>query len=116
MGMDEINGLNEPVWGMADRKIVDMLTRKYNFYTPPAFILKMMIKHIPPAVFGGVDYNVNDDGSVTFKYSDVGDATKIFFANKLYYKQIYPLITQNLTSVPKLVLIAIKKFFSFFIS
>jgi hypothetical protein len=115
LGINDINNINEPVWGMADKKIVHMLTKRYGFYTPPAFVLKLMMKHIPSSVFGDAEHVVNDDGSVTFKYSDVGDATKYFFANKQYYAQIYPMITKNLTNVPSLVVGVIKNFFKLFI-
>ena len=111
LGINDINNINEPVWGMADQKIVHMLTKRYNFYTPPSFILKLMMKHIPKSVFGDTDYVINDDGSVTFKYSDVGDATKYFFGNKQYFKQVYPLIVSNLTNVPVFMVSVIKKFF-----
>jgi len=114
MGISDINALNEPVWGMADKRISTILTKKFNYYTPPAFILKLMMKKIPSSVFGDAEYEVNNDGSVTFKYSDVGDATKYFFANKQYYKQIYPTILDSLSGMSSMVVNAVKFFFKSF--
>lgn len=114
MGIADINALNEPVWGMADKRITGILTKKFNYYTPPAFILKLMMKKIPSSVFGDAEYEVNNDGSVTFKYSDVGDATKYFFANKQYYKQIYPTILDSLSGMSSMVVNAVKFFFKSF--
>lgn len=114
MGIADINALNEPVWGMADKRISSILTKKFNYYTPPAFILKLMMKKIPSSVFGDAEYEVNNDGSVTFKYSDVGDATKYFFANKQYYKQIYPTILDSLSGMSSMVVNAVKFFFKSF--
>ena len=114
MGISDINALNEPVWGMADKRISSILTKKFNYYTPPAFILKLMMKKIPSSVFGDAQYEVNNDGSVTFKYSDVGDATKYFFANKQYYKQIYPTILDSLSGMSSMVANAVKFFFKSF--
>jgi hypothetical protein len=114
MGISDINALNEPVWGMADKRISSILTKKFNYYTPPAFILKLMMKKIPSSVFGDAEYEVNNDGSVTFKYSDVGDATKYFFANKQYYKQIYPTILDSLSGMSSMVANAVKFFFKSF--
>lgn len=111
LGISDINALNEPVWGMADKRITGILTKKFNYYTPPAFILKLMMKKIPSSVFGDAEYEVNNDGSVTFKYSDIGDATKYFFANKQYYKQIYPTILDNLSGMSSLMVNAVKMFF-----
>ena len=114
MGISDINALNEPVWGMADKRISSILTKKFNYYTPPAFILKLMMKKIPSSVFGDAQYEVNNDGSVTFKYSDVGDATKYFFANKQYYIQIYPTILDSLSGMSSMVANAVKFFFKSF--
>lgn len=114
LGISDINALNEPVWGMADKRISSILTKKFNYYTPPAFILKLMMKKIPSSVFGDAEYEVNNDGSVTFKYSDVGDATKYFFANKQYYKQIYPTILNSLSGMSSMVVNAVKLFFKSF--
>jgi hypothetical protein len=48
---------------------------------------------IPPSEFGYADTTVNDDGSVTFSYEDVGTHTKRFFGNKQYFKQLQGLMS-----------------------
>ena len=114
IGISELNGMNEPVWGMADKKMVDIMVKKYGYYTPPAFVVKIMIKFIPKSVFGDVDFEVNGDGSITFKYSDVGDATKYMFGNGLYFRQIFPLISDKLVGIPKIIKMGVEKFFKLF--
>jgi hypothetical protein len=95
VGVEELNKLNEPTWGMADKKIVNVLTGRYNFISPPAFVVKMLIKFIPDSVFGNTQYVVNKDGSITFNYSDVGDATKYFFGNKMYFQSLLKNVSMN---------------------
>ena len=95
IGIEELNKLEEPTWGMADKKIVNVLTGRYNFISPPAFVVKMLIKFIPSEVFGGAQYVINKDGSLTFNYSDVGDATKYFFGNKKYFQSLLKNVSMN---------------------
>lgn len=114
LGINELNGLNEPVWGMADKKLVDMMVKKYGYHTPPAFVVKIMIKYIPKNVFGDVDFVVNSDGGITFKYTDVGDATKYMFGNKLYFKSVFPMISSKLVGIPRIIKMGVEKFFNLF--
>lgn len=86
-GIKELQAENKPVWGMASANIAAQL-EKLGFIRPPAKMLKVIAKIIPKSVFGGVDYTVNTDGSLTFNYNDVGAATKYFVANKLYFISI----------------------------
>jgi hypothetical protein len=92
LGGKEISDLAAPFWGMATDEIIDMLTRKFGFLTPPAVLVKKLFPMIPPAEFGYAETKINDDGSVTFGYEDVGTHTKRFFGNKLYFKQLQGLI------------------------
>ena len=87
---------HKPIWGMATKDIVEKM-KGAGFITPPAFLIKLMMKVIPASVFGGVASEVLSDGGVKFSYSDVGDSTKYFFANKEYYKH---LISQGLPEIP----------------
>lgn len=89
---------HKPIWGMATKDIVDKM-KKMGFISPPAFLIKIMMKVIPASVFGGVASEVLSDGGVKFSYNDVGDSVKYFFANKDYYKH---LISQGLPDVPAL--------------
>lgn len=95
LGIDELISTGEPIWGMADKKIVNVLEKKFNFIVPPAEIIKIMLPMIPKGVFGGADYTINDDGSVTFHYNDVGDANKFFFGNEPYFSSLKMMLLMN---------------------
>jgi hypothetical protein len=86
-GVIELLEQNHPTWGMISKNMVPMAV-KLGFINPPAFLMKIMLKMIPKSVFGDVDFDINNDGSITLKYSDVGDATKYFIANKEYFKHM----------------------------
>lgn len=87
-GLKELLAENQPTWGMVSSEMLPM-AHKIGFITPPAFALKVLIKMIPANVFGA-DYTLNDDGSITLHYADVGPSTKYFIANKSYFKQLLP--------------------------
>lgn len=116
-GFDELMSNNYPVWGMVDDKILKMAQKK-GFKTPPAFLLKLMYKVIPSSVFGGVDFDINSDGSITLKYQDVGDAKKFFIGNDIYFskikKDILPTIKDQLKQLPLLARKGIETFLKIF--
>jgi hypothetical protein len=95
VGLNELKSLNTPVWGMVSADIQKMAV-KQGFKTPPTFLLKVLLKFIPSSVFGGVDFDINSDGSLTLKYSDVGDAKKYFIGNEEYFKKLKSDILPNL--------------------
>jgi hypothetical protein len=95
IGLNELKSLNTPVWGMVSADIQKMAV-KQGFKTPPTFLLKVLLKFIPSSVFGGVDFDINSDGSLTLKYSDVGDAKKYFIGNEEYFKKLKSDILPNL--------------------
>lgn len=47
--------------------------------------MKAMLKFIPSEVFGNAEFKVNMDGSVDFKYNDVGDSNKFLIGNDHYF-------------------------------
>lgn len=83
-GMQEINSLNKPVWGMVSDDILPMM-KKLGFKTPNSLVIKSLLKIIPKEVFGGVDYKVNPNGSITLNYEDTGSAIKYFVGNQKYF-------------------------------
>jgi hypothetical protein len=83
-GFRLLNAQHKPVWGMVSGDIQKIM-HKQNYKTPPAWIIKLMFKKIPPSVFGGVSIEINKDGSATIDYPDVGKSTKYFVANKEYF-------------------------------
>lgn len=85
-GIQELSAENKPIWGMVSGDLVPM-AQKFGFIKPPAFVVKVIAKTIPASVLGGANYKVNNDGSITFSYVDVGNTTKFFIANKLYFNQ-----------------------------
>jgi hypothetical protein len=87
-GMKELEAMDRPVWGMMDERLASMLATKFGFIKPPGFMMKALMHLIPASVFGGANFTVNGDGSVTLSYNDVGDAKKYFVANKVYFSKI----------------------------
>jgi hypothetical protein len=84
-GLETLLAEDKPTWGMVSADIANMATRK-GFIQMPPFLLKALIKFIPSNVFGNAEIkSINSDGSITFNYSDVGEATKVFIGNKKYY-------------------------------
>lgn len=94
-GMKELLALKKPVWGMASMELVKAM-HKLGMKTPPAWVVRKMLKTIPANVFGNVSYIVNKNGSITLDYSDVGKATKFFVANKEYYKWLLKMAADKL--------------------
>jgi len=82
--LSEIESKNIPVWGMVTQNIQTMLQKK-GFITPTPEQLQLLYKSIPSSVFGGAETQQNPDGSLTLKYNDVGDATKFFVGNEMYF-------------------------------
>ena len=105
-GLSELRSQNEPVWGMVSADIQKMAI-KQGFKTPPSFLLKVLLKFIPSSVFGGADFDINSDGSLTLKYDDVGDAKKYFIGNEEYFKKlksdILPSLKDKMSTLPLMV-------------
>jgi hypothetical protein len=108
-GLEQLKSMNIPVWGMMTDKLAHILEMKYGFVRPNKLIIKTLLKFIPKSVFGNTDFTINNDGSITLQYSDVGNATKFFVANKQYYQFLLKNIIPQLPNVPKIVILGIKK-------
>jgi hypothetical protein len=112
-GLNELQTIDVPIWGMVSKDIQTMANKK-GLKTPPAFLVKILIKFIPSSALGGVDFDVNSDGSLTLKYQDVGDAKKYFVANDQYFKKIkkdlLPQIKDKLSDLPLLARKSIEMF------
>jgi hypothetical protein len=67
----------------------------------------VLLKFIPSSVFGGADFDINSDGSLTLKYDDVGDAKKYFIGNEEYFKKlksdILPSLKDKMSTLPLMV-------------
>lgn len=83
-GMQELISLNKPTWGMVSNDIMPMM-KKLGFKTPNALVMNALLRIIPKEVFGGVDFKINLDGSITLNYEDTGSAKKYFVGNQLYF-------------------------------
>lgn len=83
-GIQELISLNKPTWGMVSSDILPML-KKLGFKTPNALTMNALLRLIPKEVFGGVDFKINLDGSITLNYEDTGSAKKYFVGNQQYF-------------------------------
>lgn len=83
-GIKELLAKKLPVWGMVSDELATM-AKKIGFIRPPAFLIKQLIKLVPKSVFGGVEFSINSDGSVTLQYGDVGEVKKYFIGTKEYF-------------------------------
>ena len=112
-GFNELQSKNVPIWGMVSKDI-QQIAHKKGFITPPPFLLKILYKVIPNSVFGNTEFDVNSDGSLTLKYSDVGDAVKYFIGNDEYFKNlksnILPSMKDEFSKLPSLTKMMINKF------
>lgn len=108
-GMRELMSRNEPVWGMMSGDLIPM-AKKFGMIQPPALVIKLLMKIIPSSVWGDVPVSVNKDGSITFSYSDVGDATKFFIASPEYFEFLLNNLYKNpnVQSLPSLAISQIK--------
>jgi len=86
-GLDYLNNQDYPIWGMVSEDIKNMALRK-GFKEPSKSELTMLYNNIPSSVFGGVETEVNTDGSLTLKYPDVVDTKKYFIANEKYFDKM----------------------------
>lgn len=85
-GFRELKSKKFPLWGMVDNRLASSL-EKAGFIRPSAYIVKTMIRFIPKEVFGGVDFEIQKDGGIKFKYVDVGDAVKYFVGTPEYFEK-----------------------------
>lgn len=100
-GLNELKGKNLPLWGMVSEEMLSMVLR-VGFKTPSKILVKMLYKFIPNSVFGGADFKINSDGSITLKYEDVGSSKKYFIANDNYYNFLKEKILPSISSeIPK---------------
>ena len=83
-GIQELTSLNKPTWGMVSSDILPMM-KKLGFKTPNVLIMNALLRFIPKEVFGGVDFKINSDGSITLNYEDTGSAKKYFIGNQQYF-------------------------------
>lgn len=105
--LGDIVSQNVPIWGMMDEKLGRVMIKKYGFISSSGWISKLLFKSIPSAVFGGSKYSINNDGSITMHYDDVGDSKKYFVANKEYYKYLLNNIISS--NIPQIAITGIKK-------
>ena len=69
---------------MVSSDILPMM-KKLGFKTPNALTMNALLRFIPKEVFGGVDFKINLDGSITLNYEDTGSAKKYFVGNQQYF-------------------------------
>ena len=110
---------NKPIWGAVSLEIGNMVAKlDPNFRVlklPGGMVGSMLfntIKNvIPTMVFGGAKITgSNSDGSLTFKYPDVGETNKVLVGNKEYF-DFLKLQILNLPNVSSLIKSQISKLF-----
>jgi hypothetical protein len=84
IGLKELSSLNKPTWGMVSNDILPMMI-KLGFKPPSSVIMKILLIFIPKEVFGGVNFKINSDGSITLNYEDTGETKKYFVGNQQYF-------------------------------
>jgi GNAT superfamily N-acetyltransferase len=87
-GMHELLSRGVPIWGVVTDKIAGILKSKFSFKTPSKIMTKILLKMIPSSAYGNVPLIVNNDGSITLEYSDVGATKKFFIGNDAYFKKL----------------------------
>jgi len=87
-----------PLWGAVSNDLAQMAT-KLGFIRPPVFMIKLLMKSVPPTVFGTESLIVNSDGSVSVPYSDVGTVKKYFIVTPQYF---YKLLKEFWFKIPTL--------------
>ncbi len=102
-GMKQIETLHLPIWGAMSGKLASM-AEGMGYIRPPAWVMKKVFPIIGKSLFSGNDFKINDDGSVTVQYGDVGEATKYFVASKEYFKKLLENFMNNPPKMPKIIL------------
>jgi hypothetical protein len=87
-GINELLSLNKPVWGLSNDKLKNFLVKKFNFISPNKEEILKMQKLFSDEFLANKDYIINDDGTFTFNYDDVGVSNKYFVANELFFNKI----------------------------
>lgn len=110
-GFQELLASPGPVWGAMDLRLATIASRM-GMKMPPAWIMKKVLLAIKDrfAQASGVSPDalvVNNDGSVTIDYPDVGKATKFLVGNKAYFQWL--LKTQG-SAIPAMLRTAITYF------
>jgi hypothetical protein len=87
-GINELLSLNKPVWGLSNDKLKNFLVKKFNFISPNKEEILKMKKLFSDEFLANKEYIINDDGTFTFNYDDVGVSNKYFVANELFFNKI----------------------------
>lgn len=84
-GLYEVTSTNKPIWGLMTGKLTSVLSKKYGFIIPPKEVSSFLIKAV---IDPNSNYKMNDDGTITFNYTDIEPSKKSFIANEKFYKFI----------------------------
>jgi hypothetical protein len=91
-GANDLLSEGSPIWGAVSSPLA-AAAKKRGFIVPHLHfggptLIRMLIRQIPPEVFGGVTPKVLPDGGLELNYPDVGKATKYIVFNKEYLKHL----------------------------
>lgn len=94
-GLDELLANGGQIWGMVSLSIAKM-AKKRGFIVPTEYpggslFMRTLYKAILPKLKSFKVSKINDDGSLTFDYSDIGNTTKYMIGNREYFINIIKL-------------------------
>ena len=108
-GLGYLINENVPLWGVVTQDIKQMMEKK-GFKSPPVFLIKIIIPLLPPGVLGGASVeNIDESGTISLNYSDVGESNKYFIGNKQYYDWLLDKAEELIRSNPDKVREILKK-------
>jgi hypothetical protein len=87
-GLNELISLNKPIWGFVNDKLQNFLTKKFNFLTPNKNEIKQIQNFLSDDFLKNKSFVINDDGSFTFDYEDVGMSNIYLVINDKFFKNI----------------------------
>jgi hypothetical protein len=81
-GLEDIQKKGLPVWGAVSPKIAEVMVKRYGYSKPNLFLLKILYKIFKKSSGTDVETELNNDGTITVNYDDVGTVTKVIITNK----------------------------------
>lgn len=108
-GINELISFNKPIWGLTNDKLKNFLVRKFNFISPNKEEINKIQNLLKNVLLSNKDFIINDDGTLTFNYDDVGISHKFLIGNDLFFNiikknkmKLSPLISEEIITPPNI--------------